>query len=51
MKKYEPEEVLLSEDVKPLQRVVDRALEWIERRHPSWMGLDAPSAPDADRAR
>ena len=43
--------VLLAEDVKALQRLVDRALEWIERRHPRWMGLDGPSAPAGDRAR
>jgi len=43
--------VLLSEDVKALQRVVDRVLAWIERRHPSWMGLDAPDVPAGDQAR
>lgn len=42
--------VLLSEDVKALQRLVDRTLAWIERRHPRWMGLDAPGAPAGDEA-
>jgi hypothetical protein len=31
--------VLLSEDVPPLRRATGRVLAWIERRHPSWMGL------------
>jgi hypothetical protein len=31
--------VLLSEDVPPLRRATGRALAWIERRHPRWMGL------------
>ncbi len=31
--------VLLAEDVPPLRRATDRVLAWIERRHPSWMGL------------
>lgn len=43
--------VLLSEDVKVLQRLVDRTLAWIERRHPRWMGLDAPGISDGDAAR
>ena len=42
--------VLLSEDVKPLQRLVDRVLEWIERRHPRWMGLEAPATQPGDPA-
>jgi len=43
--------VLLSEDVKALQRAVDRVLAWIERRHPSWMGPDAPRVSAGDQAR
>ena len=43
--------VLLSEDVRPLRRLVDRALAWVERRHPRWMGLEEPGAPAGDRAR
>ncbi len=43
--------VLLAEDVAALQRLVDRVLEWIERRHPRWMGLAEPAGPDGDRAR
>jgi hypothetical protein len=31
--------VLLAEDIKPLRRLTDRALDWIERRRPHWMGL------------
>lgn len=31
--------VLLAEDVPPLRRATGRVLAWIERRHPSWMGL------------
>ena len=42
--------LLLAENVKALQRVVDRMLEWIERRHPRWMGLDAPAMRSADQA-
>lgn len=34
--------ILLAEDVRPLRRVTDRALSWIERRHPRWMGLAGP---------
>jgi hypothetical protein len=30
---------LLAEDVPPLRRLTDRALAWIEHRHPRWMGL------------
>ena len=45
--------VLLAEDVKSLQRLVDRGLSWIERRRPHWMGLhrigsDGPATLDAD---
>jgi hypothetical protein len=40
--------VLLSEDVRALQRVVDRVLAWIEHRHPRWMGLDAPGVTAGD---
>jgi hypothetical protein len=42
--------LLLAEDVKSLQRVVDRVLEWIERRHPRWMGLDAPAMRPGNQA-
>jgi hypothetical protein len=31
--------LLLAEDVKPVRRMTDRVLEWIERRRPHWMGL------------
>lgn len=31
--------VLLAEDVPPLRRLTDRALLWIERKRPQWMGL------------
>ncbi len=41
--------LLLAEDVKALQRVVDRVLGWIERRHPRWMGLDAPAMRSGDQ--
>ena len=30
--------VLLAEDVPPLRRFIGRVLEWVERRHPRWMG-------------
>lgn len=43
--------VLLSEDVKALQRLVDRTLAWVERRHPRWMGLDASGLPSGNAAR
>lgn len=36
--------VLLAEDVKPLRSLTDRALAWIERRRPQWMGLSPNSA-------
>jgi hypothetical protein len=36
--------VLLAEDFAPLRRLTDRALTWIERRRPHWMGLPR-SAP------
>ncbi len=42
--------VLLSQDVPPLQRLVDRVLAWIRRRHPRWMGLGEPAAPGNERA-
>jgi hypothetical protein len=35
--------VLLAEDVKPLRRLTDRALVWIEHRRPHWMGLSRTS--------
>ena len=38
--------ILLAEDVRPLRRVTDRALSWIERRHPRWMGLADPQDID-----
>ena len=31
--------LLLAEDVKPVRRVTDRMLIWIERRRPHWVGL------------
>ncbi|MEJ0020860.1 MAG: hypothetical protein WDN25_30775 [Acetobacteraceae bacterium] len=31
--------LLLAEDVKPLRRLTDRMLAWIENRRPHWMGL------------
>ena len=31
--------VLLAEDVPPLRSLTDRALAWIERNRPHWMGL------------
>ena len=43
--------MLLSEDVKALQHVVDRVLAWIEHRRPRWMGLDAPDVTAGDQAR
>ena len=42
--------VLLADDVKILQRLVDRVLEWIERRHPRWMGLETPATQPGDPA-
>lgn len=41
--------VLLAEDIKPLRRLTDRALAWIEHRRPHWMGLPRTSRlqPDA----
>jgi hypothetical protein len=36
--------VLLSEDIPPLRRATGRVLAWIERRHPSWMGLSSSSS-------
>jgi hypothetical protein len=41
--------VLLAEDVGPLRRAVGRVLAWIERRHPSWMGLPPTPQPGASR--
>ena len=35
--------MLLAEDFKPLRRLTDRALIWIEHRRPHWMGLSRPS--------
>jgi hypothetical protein len=37
--------VLLAEDIGPLRRLTDRWLEWIERRHPQWMGLPPNPSP------
>jgi hypothetical protein len=31
--------LLLAEDVKPLRRLTDRILAWIEHRRPHWLGL------------
>ena len=31
--------ILLAEDIPPLRRATGRLLEWIERRHPRWLGL------------
>jgi len=42
--------LLLAEDVKALQRIVDWVLEWIERRHPRWMGLDAQAMRSGNQA-
>jgi hypothetical protein len=31
--------LLLAQDVPFMRRLVDRLLAWIERKHPSWLGL------------
>ncbi|GAA08398.1 hypothetical protein ATPR_1402 [Acetobacter tropicalis NBRC 101654] len=36
--------VLLSEDVAFLRRLTDRALAWVERRKPHWLGLETVKA-------
>ncbi|MCP1232213.1 hypothetical protein [Acetobacter indonesiensis] len=33
--------MLLAEDVAFLRRLTDKALAWVERRKPQWMGLEA----------
>ena len=35
--------LLLAEDVKPLRRLTDRILAWIEDRRPHWLGLRPPA--------
>lgn len=32
--------ILLSEDIAFLRRLTDRALAWVERRKPQWLGLE-----------
>jgi hypothetical protein len=39
--------VLLAEDIPPLRRATNRALLWIERRRPHWMGLPPASTRNA----
>jgi len=34
--------MLLSEDIAPLRRATDRMLDWVERRHPRWLGEPGP---------
>jgi hypothetical protein len=34
--------VLLAEDVPVLRRIVDRILEWVERRRPHWLRGTSP---------
>ncbi|AQU86453.1 hypothetical protein B0W47_02180 [Komagataeibacter nataicola] len=41
--------VLLAEDVPFLRRLSARMLEWIERRHPSWLAPAIPPGNDKDR--
>lgn len=35
--------ILLAEDVPLFRRLSASLLAWIERRHPSWLGLDKPA--------
>ncbi len=43
--------VLLSEDIAPLRRASARVLAWVERRHPTWMGLSPAPSLHAPRYR
>ena len=39
--------ILLAEDIRPLQRVRDRVLDWIERRWPHWFDDEVVSTTSA----
>jgi hypothetical protein len=38
--------MLLADDIPPLRRTRDRALDWVERRRPNWFAAAARARPD-----
>jgi hypothetical protein len=43
--------MLLADDIKPLRRVRDRALDWLEQRRPALVRCGGPTARDRETER